>query len=149
MIKIDEKVIEHIAVDFDGTLCADKFPEIGEPDEYLIKSLKYLQAEYGVKLILWTNREGKHLQKAVEACKEWGLTFDTVNANLPERIERYGNDCRKVGADIYIDDKAMIPYDFLFSKWEGHEAKPMSNYASYDDLELPEGAMEGEPFNDI
>ena len=47
---------------------------------------------------------------------EHGLEFDAVNENLPEMIEWYGNDCRKVFADVYIDDKAAnkpeyhVPY---------------------------------------
>lgn len=29
-----------------------------------------------------------------------------VNENLPEMTEMYGNDSRKIGSDLYIDDKA-------------------------------------------
>lgn len=49
---------------------------------------------------------------AVEWCKARGLTFDTVNANLPELIDLYKNDCRKINADIYIDDKAVNPVPY-------------------------------------
>lgn len=55
-----------IAVDFDGTLCTDSYPEIG--------------------------------------------IADAVNANVPEAIERWGNDSRKVSADIYIDDRSEKPW---------------------------------------
>ena len=34
-----------------------------------------------------------------------GLTFDAVNDNLPDMIAPYGNNCRKVFADGYIDDR--------------------------------------------
>ena len=34
--------------------------------------------------------------------------FDAVNENLPERIALYNNDCRKIGADYYIDDKNLF-----------------------------------------
>lgn len=66
----------------------------------------------GARLILWTNREGDLLEEAVEWCRERGLEFDTVNANLPELIELYKNDCRKINADIYIDDKAVNPIPY-------------------------------------
>lgn len=84
-----------IAVDFDGTLCKQAWPEIGEENEILIEHLKEQQAA-GARLILWTNREGDLLEEAVEWCKARGLTFDTVNANLPELIDLYKNDCRKI-----------------------------------------------------
>ena len=94
-----------IAVDFDGTLCKEHWPEIGAPNLRLIGWLKE-RRKAGDKLILWTCRCGEMLEKAVAWCSVWGLTFDAVNANLPENVAQYGNDCRKVYADIYLDDKA-------------------------------------------
>lgn len=44
-----------IAVDFDGTLCKQAWPEIGEENKILIEHLKEQQAA-GARLILWTNR---------------------------------------------------------------------------------------------
>ena len=80
---MDLKGNQVIAVDFDGTLCKQAWPEIGEENEILIEHLKEQQAA-GARLILWTNREGDLLEEAVEWCKARGLMFDTVNANLPE-----------------------------------------------------------------
>ena len=94
-----------IAVDFDGTLCKQNWPEIGEANTELIRWL-ITQQEHGGKVILWTCRCGEMLDKAISWCKARGLTFDAVNANLPENVEKYGNDCRKVFADMYLDDKA-------------------------------------------
>lgn len=71
-----------IAVDFDGCLAsAGTWPEVGEPNEAL--------------------------QKAVEFCKVHGLEFDAVNDNLEELKQLYGNNSRKISADLYIDDKAL------------------------------------------
>ena len=97
-----------IAVDFDGTLCYSNWPELGEPNRPLIE---YLQAQQksGNKLILWTCRAGEALEKAVSWCKDQDLTFDAVNDNLPEVIEMYGNNSRKITCDYYIDDKAVLP----------------------------------------
>lgn len=97
-----------IAVDFDGTLCEARWPEIGKANEGLIEWLRQCR-ESGDKLILWTCREEKLLDDALAWCKAWGLEFDSVNDNLPERIAQYGNNCRKVSADIYLDDKAATP----------------------------------------
>ena len=98
-----------IAVDFDGTVCRSRWPEIGEENTGLIEWLKGCQAN-GDKLILFTCREGALLEKAVAWCTERGLIFDAVNDNLPELVQKYGNNCRKVSADIYLDDKAIGVY---------------------------------------
>ena len=100
-----------IAVDFDGTLCADKWPDIGSSHDTLIEYLLYRQVR-GDKIILWTCRTGRRLDEAVEWCRSKGLIFDAVNENLPEIIEAYGTDSRKISADFYIDDMSVNPRDF-------------------------------------
>lgn len=100
-----------IAVDFDGTLCEAKWPEIGEANWKLIHLLKRRQAQ-GDKLILWTCREGEALEEALLWCLNRGLRFDAVNDNLAENKARYGNNCRKVNADYYLDDKNAIALTF-------------------------------------
>ena len=42
-------------------------------------------------------------------CKEHGLEFDYINENVPENVEKWGNDSRKIFAHEYIDDKATNP----------------------------------------
>lgn len=96
------------AVDFDGTLCENKWPEIGRPNLKLIDFLKGTR-KLGNKVILWTNRDGEELQAAVDWCKEKGLEFDAINDNTKEMIEFYGNNCRKIFANFYIDDKNVSP----------------------------------------
>ena len=93
-----------IAVDFDGTLCSNQFPKIGAPNEELIDYLKKRQAN-GEKLILWTSRNDEQTKEAVEWCKEHGLVFDAVNDNLPEIVDAFGGNCRKIFANEYIDDR--------------------------------------------
>lgn len=94
-----------IAVDFDGTLCENKWPEIGEPNTELIGYLIMMQKTVGAKIILWTCRIGEMLDRAVNWCSEHGLEFDAVNENLPHIIERFGSDTRKIFANMYIDDR--------------------------------------------
>ncbi|MCR4922433.1 MAG: hypothetical protein K5931_00275 [Lachnospiraceae bacterium] len=97
-----------IAVDFDGTLCSDAYPAIGAPNLQLIYNLIKLRTG-GKKLILWTCRCGEPLIEAVKWCEEQGLYFDAVNENLPEILQKYGTDSRKITADIYIDDRSVFP----------------------------------------
>ena len=96
------------AVDFDGTLSRGRWPDLGEPNEILFDFLKQ-QKEKGARVILDTCRNGEQLEAAVSYCRDWGLEFDAVNENLPELIELYGRDTRKINADFYIDDRAVNP----------------------------------------
>ncbi len=97
-----------IGVDFDGTLCYSKWPDLGEPNRPLIAYLR-TQRDLGNKLILWTCRAGEALERAVTWCRDHQLEFDAINDNLPEVVEMYGNNSRKITCDYYIDDKAMLP----------------------------------------
>ncbi len=94
-----------IAVDFDGTIVEHKYPEIGKEKPFAIQTLKRLQAERHM-LILWTVREGKLLDEAVDFCRKRGLEFYAVNANNPDEQKKdsQSTPCRKLRADLYIDD---------------------------------------------
>ena len=96
-----------IAIDFDGCLCENDWPEIGAPHMDVITAA-IDEKKNGAALILWTCRVGERLGEALAWCAGFGLEFDAVNANLPERIAAYQNDCRKVNADEYWDDRAVI-----------------------------------------
>ena len=102
-----------IATDFDGTLCEDKFPEIGAPNHEIIQYLKEQQAA-GAKIILWTCRVEDRLFEAVKWCSDRGLIFDAVNGNLPEIIELFGGDSRKITATEYIDDRMCSKFKLPF-----------------------------------
>lgn len=96
-----------IAIDFDGTLCENAWPEIGQEHKGIIEFAKY-ERENGAALILWTCRCGELLDAAVAWCRERGLEFDAVNENLPERVAQYGGtESRKVSADEYWEDLGL------------------------------------------
>lgn len=97
-----------IAVDFDGTLCYSNWPELGEPNLPLIDYLIKLQNK-GDKLILWTCRSGEPLAAAIDWCQQHNLYFDAINDNLPEVVEMYGSNSRKITCDLYIDDRSLLP----------------------------------------
>lgn len=123
-----------IAIDFDGTLCEDRWPEIGEPKREVILAAKWEQ-KHGAALILWTCRCGKLLDDAVRWCSRLGLHFDAVNANTPERLAMYGTESRKVSADEYWEDRSRKPED-------------ISRYYLYnrERLMIKAGVKEREPF---
>ena len=102
-----------IAVDFDGTLCENMWPNIGAPYHDMINWMKYLRQD-GHKIILWTCREGMDLVDAIVWCSDYGLFFDAVNDNLEEDKKRFRGNSRKILADFYIDDKALYPSGVSF-----------------------------------
>lgn len=108
---------ETIAVDFDGTLCENSFPEIGQAKPLVIAYIKR-QAERGAKIILHTCRENGTrralLDEAIEFCAAHEIPIYAVNENPDnEHSTKYGTQIngRKVYADLYIDDKAVNTKD--------------------------------------
>jgi hypothetical protein len=108
-----------IAVDFDGTIVTDRFPEIGET---ILFAFEYLIAakQAGNLIILHTCREDsqerKYLTEAVEFCRKNGLEFDAVNENVASNPYALLGTSRKPYADYYIDDKALSPQWNAFFK---------------------------------
>jgi hypothetical protein len=95
-----------IAVDFDGTIVEHRYPEIGKEIPFAIDTLKMLIKDRH-KLILWTVREGKLLEDAVNWCRERGVEFYAVNREYPEETKNSNpNFSRKLSAvDMWIDDR--------------------------------------------
>lgn len=96
-----------IAVDFDGCLCHNEWPEIGAPNFSAINEL-IKRRRNGAKVVLWTCRTGEALMDAVNFCRDYGLRFDAVNENLPEVVAEFGGNTRKIFAHEYWDDKAVV-----------------------------------------
>lgn len=94
-----------VAVDFDGTLCEEAYPNIGKAKPLMLMLVKTLQ-DLGVYTILWTCRSGKDLENAKTWCIENGLNFDRYNEHAPFFLKDYDTCSVKVFADMYIDDKA-------------------------------------------
>lgn len=95
-----------IAIDFDGTLHDGEWPNIGQPAWCAADVMRKLKAD-GHYLIIWTCREGKQLAEAVNWLLEQDMPFDRVNDNEPSSTAFFGNNSRKVNADLYVDDKQV------------------------------------------
>jgi len=94
-----------IGVDFDGTIVEDKYPEIGKELPFATDTLKMLIKEHH-RVILWTVREGKYLDDAVNWCRERGVEFYAVNRDYPEETtDNNDHFSRKLKADVWIDDR--------------------------------------------
>jgi len=106
-----------IAVDFDGTLCTEAFPDTGERLPVHDRVIAFLHAEKakGALIVLWTCREDtperNYLSEAAAWCRQNSVPIDYVNERpLPEIG---GFPSRKLWADLYIDDKSVNLETFL------------------------------------
>ena len=97
-----------IAIDFDGTIVEHRYPAIGNEIPFATETLKMLIADHH-KLILWSVREGKLLDEAVNWCKEHGVEFYAVNRDYPEENGTSNNNhfSRKLKVDMFIDDRNL------------------------------------------
>ncbi len=94
-----------IAVDFDGTIVKHRYPEIGEELPFATETLRMLAKDHH-RLILWSVREGKLLDDAVEWCRQRGVEFWAVNRDYPEETSNNNQHfSRKLKADLFIDDR--------------------------------------------
>lgn len=118
-----------IAVDFDGTIVEHRYPEIGPEIPFAIETLKMLINDHH-RLILWSVREGKLLEDAVNWCHERGVNFYAVNRDYPEEKEENNQHfSRKLKVDVWIDDRNLggLP------DW-GTIYRMISHHKSWEDL---------------
>ena len=95
-----------IAVDFDGTIVEDKYPQIGKERPFATDTLKQLMKD-GHYLILWTVRKGERLEEAVKWCEDRGVRFFAVNKDYADDELDQLHHSRKIKADLFIDDRSV------------------------------------------
>lgn len=95
--KINKENMAIIGIDFDGTCVTDLFPYVG--DNIGAASVLRKLADKNL-LILYTVRDGKYLQDAVDWFKYNHINLYSVNYN-PEPV----SSSPKVYCDYYIDDR--------------------------------------------
>lgn len=95
-----------LAIDFDLTICKSDYPQLGvERDDASFYMKKLYDEGYGI--IINTCREGRSLVAAMDWLDEHNIKYDYINCNFPFLLEKYNADCRKISADLYIDDKCL------------------------------------------
>lgn len=90
-----------IAIDFDGTMVADWFPNVGTTLPGAVETIKEL-IDNGHKIILYTCRNIHYLEQAVKWVKDNDIELFGINDN-PEQEWRSS----KLYYDILIDDRAI------------------------------------------
>lgn len=126
-----------IAIDFDGTLAMNAWPDVNcndaKPNPVVVDWV-IRHAAMGDEIILWTCREnyggmhypdGDYLNDAIQYCIRNGIVFNNVNRNSGETYREYIEESnrfgRKITADAYIDDHSL-PFDpdspFAYMWWK-------------------------------
>ncbi|MCT4545090.1 MAG: hypothetical protein N4A63_16290 [Vallitalea sp.] len=100
---LDMQYKKIVAIDFDGTIVEDEFPNIGAIKQETVDRMLIEKAR-GSVLIIWTCRGGTRLREAVKFLKTNNIPFDYVNRNP---LNPLGDTTRKLYADEYWDDKAV------------------------------------------
>ena len=59
----------------------------------------------------------KKVKKALDFCELYGIKFDYVNENCKRNLDLYTVNCRKVSADIYIDDHSYQGQEGVEKLW--------------------------------
>ncbi len=92
-----------ISIDFDGVIVEDKWPEIGDPIPGAIETINAWY-DAGHWIIINSCRDsGKEWRDMFDWLRS-EISFHEINDNLDWRIDKYGTNPRKIGADIHIDD---------------------------------------------
>lgn len=95
-----------LAIDFDLTICMSNYPELGEEREGAGDVIRALVHE-GYGIVINTCRAGRFQGMAEKWLEENHIPYHFINCNFPHLIEFYSSDCRKISADLYIDDKCL------------------------------------------
>lgn len=108
-----------VAIDFDGTLISGHtYPQANVQNAitYMVSLVKMLMAEKNIKIILWSCRDKDSDEYAynnmINFCNYYGLKFDAINDNIKE-YKDIGVNCRKIIADMYIDDLTIHPFNAM------------------------------------
>lgn len=103
------------AVDFDGTIVENNFPDIG-PINLEVREFIVNKKRDNHIIILWTTRRDEKLEEAARFCEEHGIPIDYINRNVPW-LDFATSD--KIFADVYVDDRGYNPFsDNLDNKVE-------------------------------
>lgn len=102
-----------LAIDFDGTIVENAFPEVGALRLNVVQVINRLHRE-GYKIVINTCRTGQHEMDARMCLMDNGIPFDYLNENTAELIAEFPEESRKLSADLYIDDRNLggIPDDW-------------------------------------
>jgi len=114
-------MIKIAAVDFDGTIVENRYPEVGKTRPNAKEGMQFLR-DQGFSIVIWTCRDQDGQREAREFLDARGIPYDYVNENDP-RVKSFipVPPYPKVYASLYIDDSCWPPFPgwrFLVDNFE-------------------------------
>lgn len=121
-----------LAIDFDGTIVTNDYPEVGTLKPNVVETIQKLYAE-GYTILINTCRTGVYEKDAIQCLKKNKIPYHAINENLPEVVMQYPAEARKLSADLYIDDRNLggIPDDWhdIYNMITGAKSRVMERMA--------------------
>jgi hypothetical protein len=102
---IKQKHTYVLCIDFDGTIVDFEFPKIIGFKPHAKEILDKLHRD-GHTIIISSCRINEAFGDMIRFLKDNDIKYDYANSNLPSRVQFFGGDCRKISADVYLDDHA-------------------------------------------
>jgi hypothetical protein len=97
-----------LAIDFDGTIVFNDYPHIGLLKPNVKDVINDLYDNHNCEILIWTCRENIYLEEAKNFLIENNIKFHQINKNSDYVLNLWNDcDCRKIFADLYIDDKGV------------------------------------------
>lgn len=96
-----------LAIDFDGTIVENAYPEIGNLKPNVVEVMNRLRDE-GYRIVINTCRTGQHELNARICLNDNNIPFHYLNENTLESRLEFTEESRKLSADIYIDDRNLL-----------------------------------------
>ena len=98
-------MVDIALIDFDGTIVSHEYPYIGSPMPKAFEVMRKMKAADWI-MILWTCREDKYLEEAVEFCAKRNMIFDGIN-EVPAQYDFRTGIKRKPYATLHVDDRNL------------------------------------------
>ena len=134
-----------IAIDFDGTSVEHYYPKLGPTIPGAVQTIKKpIAARH--QIILWTMRDGKELQDAVNWYKAYDIPLFGINKNPDQDWSK----SPKAYAQLYIDDAAagcplIFPPPTFTTNEQGEKIKvtprPFVNWVKMEEFLFTRGIL--------
>lgn len=105
-----------IAIDFDGTIVKQDYPNIGKLYDSAKECINELYNSGRYYIIIWSTRCGQDEADMINFLNKNEVKYHKVNGNLPEFSElqeaKGFSTPRKIYYDLLVDDKSLLMQSF-------------------------------------